>query len=143
MWNDKVGLYEGLGDLRFTVTAPRGVEFQQDVLIVVDDYILVVVGHHNLDRPFLLLGDGLGFDAGLNLAVDEVLDESSDILLCQLLALVEWEFLVLAGFLDGEGGPFVDFEVEVASVGAERFGVDGGKADGALVLLGDGFEFGG
>lgn len=125
------------------MAAPWGVEFQQDVLVIVDDNVFVVVCNDDLDGTFLLFWDRLGFDAGLDLAVNEVLDESTDVLLGQLLALVEGEFLVLDGFLDGESGPFIDFEVEVAGVGAEGLGVDGGEADGSLVLFGHGLQFSG
>lgn len=137
------GKGKGKRDIRFAVAAPWGIEFQQDVLVLVNDNVFIVVCHHDLNGTFLLFRDGLGFDAGLDLAVNEVLDESTNVLLGQFLALVEGEFLVLDGFLDGEGGPFVDFEVEVAGVGAEGFGVDGGEADLALVLLGDRLQFGG
>ena len=57
-----------------------------------------------------------------------------------LLALVEGEFLVFDGFLDGESGPFVGLEVEIACVGAKGLSVDGGEIDLAFVLLGDGFQ---
>lgn len=46
--------------------------------------------------------------------------------MCKLLALVKGEFLVLDGLLNREGGPLVDFKVEVTGVGTECLGVDGG-----------------
>lgn len=118
------------------MAAPWCVEFEEYVVLIVDDDVFVIVGNDHLDVTFLLLGDGLRFDAGLHLAVNELLDECGHVVVGELLALVEGEFLVLHGFLDGEGGPFVDFEVQVAGVGAEVFGVDGCEAEGSFVFLG-------
>ena len=53
----------------------------------------------------------------------------------ELLALVKGELLVLDSLLDGKGWPLVHFKVEVTGMGAKRFGVNGGEADGSLVLL--------
>lgn len=92
------------------------------------------MGHNNLDRSFLLLGDGLRLDAWLNFAVDKVLDEFSDVVVCDLLRLVIWEFQVLHGFLNREGGEFISFKVEVPGMGTEGFGVNDSKVHFTLVL---------
>lgn len=123
------------GCLRFAVTAPWCIVLEKDVVLVVDDYIFVVVGDNDLDVAFLLFGNGLGFDAGLHLAVNEFLDECTHVIMGEFLALIEGEFLVLHGLLDGESGPLVHFQVQVTSVGAERFGVNGREAKRSLVLL--------
>ena len=57
-----------------------------------------------------------------------------------LFALVEGEFLVLDGFLNGECGPLVGFKVEITGVGAKGLGVDGSQIDLAFVLLRDGLQ---
>ena len=75
--------------------------------------------YDDLDAALLLLRNRLALDTWRNLAVDKVLDESADIIMCEFLALVKGELLVLDGLLDGEGGPFVDFKVEVSGVGTE------------------------
>lgn len=111
--------WNGVVYVRFAVTAPWGVEFEKDVFLVIEDDIFVVVGDHDLDGSLLLLWDGLRLDAGLDLAINKVLDEGSDSLFGQFLALVEREFLVLNGFLDSESWPFVNFEVQVAGVSTE------------------------
>lgn len=98
------------------------------------------MGYNNLDGALLLLGDRFRLDAWLNLAVNKVLNESSDILLGQLLALIKGVFLVLDSLLDREGGPFVNFKVQVTCVSAECFGVDGCEANGAFVLFRDWLE---
>lgn len=105
--------------VRFAVTAPRGVEFEKNVLLVIENDIFVIVGDHNLHRSLLLLWDGLRLDTGLHLAINEILDKISDSFLGQFLALVEGELLVLDGFLDSESGPFVDFKIQIACVSAE------------------------
>lgn len=92
------------------------------------------MGHNNLDRAFLRLGNGLRLDARLNFAVDKVLDEFSNVVVCNLLGLVIWEFQILHGFLDREGGEFISFKVKVPGVGTEGFGVNDSKVHFTLVL---------
>lgn len=132
-----------LGRKSLAVSAPRRVELEKDILLVVDDEILVVLRNDDSDGAVLLLGYGLGLDARLDLACNEILDEFSNGLLGESLdasLLAKWELLVLLGVLDRKGGPVADFQIEVASVLAERLGVDGGEVDSALVLLGDRLE---
>lgn len=128
------------GNLRLAVTAPRGVELEENILLVVDHKLLVRVGNDNSDRTFLSLGNGLRLDARLNLAVQDVLDELADILSLELLVLVIRILGVLGGVLDGEGRELFGVKVEVSSVGAEHGSVDSGNVDGTLVLLSDGLE---
>ncbi len=119
------------------MAAPRGIKFYKNVLFVVNNDILVVVGHHDLNITLLLLGNILGLDAGIELASHEIIDELANVFRRELLALVKGELLVLDGLLDCKGGPFASFEVEVLGVGAKGFGIDGGEADGTLVFLSD------
>ena len=128
------------GGVRFAVAAPRGIELKEDILLIVLDNLIVVMRHHDRDRAVLLLGHGLALDARLDLAGHVFVDKRTHVLLRELLGLVEGELLVLGHVLDGEGGPLVDLEVQVAGVGAEGAGVDGGEVDLALVLLGDGLQ---
>ena len=122
------------------MSAPWGVELDKNILVVVDDNILVVVGNDGGDRAFLGLRDRLGLDAGLNLAVEDILHELGDVLLDNLLVLVVGELGVCLGVLDGEGGPLGGVEVQVSTVGTERLCVNGGHVKGTLVLLGDGLQ---
>lgn len=128
------------------VTAPGGVELEEDVLLVVDDEVLVALGDDDGGTGLLLLGDGLALDAGLNLALDELLNERADSLGGDVLGgalLGEGVLLVLGDVLDGKGGPGADLEVQVAGVLAEGGSVDGSEVDLAAVLLGNGLEVGG
>jgi hypothetical protein len=118
------------------VTTPRSVELNENILGVVEDNILVGMSDHDSDSVLLLLGNGLRFDAGRQLAIDEVLDERHNLLLGELVAL-ERVFLVLSDFLDGKSGEGVGGEIEVAGMGAESFGVNDGHVQLALVLLGN------
>ena len=127
---------------RFAVTAPWGVEFNQDILGVIENNVLVVVSHNDSDWPIVLFGDSLALDGGLDLAGDKVINERADIFLGELLALVVRELLVLGNVLDGEGGPLVSLEVEVSGVGTERFGVNGSEVNSTLVFLSDRLEGG-
>ncbi len=127
-------------NVRFAVAAPWGVELDQDVLVLVHDDVVVVVRHNHMYGPVLLLRNGLGLDAWLDLAVDEVLDELANLLRGELLLLIERELLVLDRLLDGEGGPLVNLEVQVAGMGAKRLRVDDCEVDGTLVFLCDVFQ---
>ena len=97
--------------------------------------------HNHLDAALLRLRDRFALDTRRDLAVNKVLHESTNLIMRDLFALVEGEFLVLDSLLDSEGGPFVGFEVQVARVGSKGLGVDGGDVELAFVFLGDGLEF--
>lgn len=127
-------------DLRFAVSAPGRIEFKKNILVVVDDNLIVIMSHNNLDGAFLLLGNGLRFDAWLNFAVDKVLDEFSDVVVRDLLVLVVGEFQVLHSFLNRKGGEFIGFKVQVSGVGPEGFGVNDSKVYFALVFDCEGFK---
>lgn len=129
-----------MDNLRLAVAAPRGIELQQDVLVIVDDEILVRVRHDDGHGALLGLRDRLRLDAGLNLAIENVLDELANILGLDLLGLVVGILGVLLGVLDGKGRELFGVKVKVAGVGTEHLGVNGGDVDGTLVLLGDGLE---
>lgn len=122
------------------MTAPRSVELNEDVLVVVEDDILVVVGDDGGDGAVVGLGNGFRLDAGLDLTSEEVVDELANLLLGDLGLLVVGELLVLLGALDSESGPGADLQVKVTSVLAEGLGVDGGEVDRALVLESEGLE---
>ena len=89
-----------------------------------------------MNGPFLFLGDGFRFDTWLDLSVYEVLNVGVNFCLGDLLVLRVGVFLVVGGVLDGEGGPFVDFEIQISCVRSERFGVNGSEADYPFVFLG-------
>ena len=131
------------GLLRFAVTAPRSVKFEKNIVLIVQNNLFVVIGHNDLDRALLLLRNRLRLDAGVDLAVDEVLDKCANVVVCELLVLAKRIFLVLGRLLDGESWPFAIFQVQVTSVCAESLGVNGGEADDTLVLLCERLEFSG
>ena len=91
------------------MTAPRGVELEEYVFVVVHNDVFVVVGYNNLNGAFLLLWDRLRLDAWLDLSIDEILDERTNVFLGELLSLVERVLLILDGFLDGESRPLANF----------------------------------
>lgn len=121
------------------MTAPGCVELNQDILLVVHDDLLVVLGDNDGNRAVLLLRNGLRLDAGLNLAGNEVVDESADGCSGDLSAS-EGELLVLGGVLNSESGPLADLKVQVAGVLAESLGVDGSDVELAFDLLGNRLE---
>lgn len=125
-----------LGSKSLAVTAPGGIELKENVLVVVHNNILVVLGDDDVDRAGLRGGDLLRLDAWGDLASSKVADELLDGSLADLLGLVEGELGVLGSFLDGESRPLL-LEVEVGSVGTEGGSINGGKVDLALELLGN------
>jgi hypothetical protein len=50
------------------MSAPGGVEFNQDVLVIVKHNVLVIMGHDNGDRTILRLRDRFRLDARLDVA---------------------------------------------------------------------------
>jgi hypothetical protein len=94
------------------------------------------VCYDNGDRTLLFLWNRLRLDAGLQFAINKVLDECADSLLCELVAL-EWVFLVLDSLLDGKCGPTVCRKVEVTGMGTKCLCIDGGQVDLALIFLGN------
>ena len=135
-----------LGGEGLAVSAPGGVELKKNVLVVVDDEVLVALGDNHGGTRLLLLGNRLALDAGLNLALNELLNESADSLLADVLGgtlLGVRELLVLGDVLDGESGPGADLKVKVAGVLAESGSIDGSEVDLSAVLLSDGLQVGG
>jgi hypothetical protein len=135
-----------LGGEGLAVSAPGGVELEENVLVVVNNEVLVALGDDHGGTRLLLLGNRLALDAGLDLATNKLLNESADSLLADVLSgtlLGEGVLLVLGDVLDGERGPGANLEVEVAGVLAESGSVDGSEVDLSAVLLSDGLQVGG
>lgn len=135
-----------LGREGLAVSAPGGVELKKNILVVVDNEVLVALGDDHGGTRLLLLGNRLALDAGLNLALNKLLNESADSLLADVLGgtlLGEGVLLVLGDVLDGEGRPGADLEVKVAGVLTESGSVDGSEVDLSTVLLSDGLQVGG
>lgn len=130
-------LYE---NLRLAVSAPGSVKFDQDILLVVNDNLLVVAANNNSNRSLLSLGDGLGLEARVNLAVKDVLDEFADILGIDLLVLVVRVLGVLGSVLDSESRELLGLKVEVASVSAEELSIKGNNVNSSTVALSNGTE---
>jgi hypothetical protein len=124
------------GCLRLAVAAPRGVEFDEDILGVVEDNVFVRVSDNDGHGGFLLFWDRLRLDAGLEFAVHEIFDKSANLLLGKLVA-VKGVFLVLDGLLNGERWERIGGEVQIGGVGTKCFGIDNGHIDLASVLLCD------
>lgn len=92
--------------IRFTVSTPRGVELQKNILGIVQNNILVGMSDNNRDRAFLFLWNGFGFDARCNLAVNKILDKGANFV-CGQGAAFKGELLVLDRVLNGESGPLI------------------------------------
>ena len=128
-------------DLRLAVAAPRGIEFKQDILVIVNDKILVAMAHDNGDRTLLCLGNRLRLDTRINLPVKNILNKFANILGVHLLRLIIGVSSILGGLLDSESRKLLWFQVKVASVGTKQFGIEGDDVDFTTVLLRNRAEF--
>lgn len=122
------------------MTTPRCVELDENILLIVNDNLLVVVGDDGGDRAVIVLGDSLALDARLQLTRDNIIHKLGNIGLGDGLGLVEGELLVLGDMLDSESGPLASLKVEIAGVGAKGLCVDGSEVDDTSVLLRDRLE---
>lgn len=121
------------------VTAPWSVEFDEDVLGVVEDDLVVLGANNNLDGAVVLRGDLSGLERGLESASGElggpVLDgrEGRNNTRHGVLGST-------LDVLDDESGPVVHLEVESLGVVGVLDSVDPDEVDLALVLLGNGLD---
>lgn len=127
-------------DLRLAVTTPGGVKLDQNILLIVDNNVLIVVCNNGSHRSIVLFGYGLRLDARLNLTSQEIVNKLANMLLGELSALLERELLILGCVLNGESGPFTDFEVQILCMLTKSLCVDGGNVDLSLMLCGNGLE---
>lgn len=79
------------------MSAPWCVKLKKNILVIVDNELLVSVGHDDGDRTFLSLGNGFRLDARVNLAIKNVLNERANLLGGNILGLVPRELGVLLG----------------------------------------------
>lgn len=119
------------------MTAPRSVELEQDILVVINDKLLVATAHDHSDWTLLGLGNRLRLDARLNLAINDIFYELANFLGVNLLGLVVGVLGVLGGILNGESGEDLRLQVEVAGVSTKEFSVEGNDVDLSAVLGSD------
>lgn len=124
-------------DLLLAVAAPRGIVLNKNVFVILDHKILVVVANNDRDRSLLCLRNRLGLDAGLNLSIENALDERADVLSIDFLGLVKRVLGVLRRVLDGERWELLGVKVEGSGVSTKRFGIDRGDVNCSPVLLGN------
>jgi len=122
------------------VATPRSVELHKNILFVVYDNVLVVVGDNGNNRSIVLLRNWLRLNARLDLTSKKVIDEFGNVLFTKLGALLERKLLVLGCILNGKGRPFADLKVQVLSVLSEGLGVNSRNVNLSLVLCGNGLE---
>jgi len=122
------------------VTAPWCIELEEDILLVIENLSLVVVGNDDGDGTILVLRNGLRLDGRLDLAGNKVINELGDASKVDLLGLVIGVLGVLANVLDSEGGPLANLKVQVTTVLAESLSINGSEVDDTLVLLSEGLE---
>jgi hypothetical protein len=115
------------------VSTPWGVEFEENILVVVQNNFVVVLSDNNLDRVIVLLGNGLALDASLDVSTNKVVNKLGNGLDIESVVLAEGELLVLDCILDGESREAIGLQVQVSSVSTESLSVNGSEAELALV----------
>ena len=122
------------------MTAPWSVELEENILLVIENLGLVVVGNDDGDGTILVLRNGLRLDGRLDLAGNKVVNKLGNASKVDLLGLVVGVLGVLANVLDSEGGPLANLKVQVTTVLAESLSINGSEVDDTLVLLSEGLE---
>jgi len=85
---------------------PRSIEFDEDILGVVEDNVVVGVCNDNGDWAFLFLRDGFALDTRFHGSIEVTGDKGLNIGSRDVLRLVIGKFLILLNILDGKRRPF-------------------------------------
>jgi len=85
---------------------PRSIEFDEDILGVVENNVVVGLCDDNGDWAFLFLRDGFTLDAGFHRSIEVTGNKGLNIGSRDILSLVIREFLILLNILDRKRGPF-------------------------------------
>jgi hypothetical protein len=121
------------------VTTPRSKELDQDVLLLVTQDLVPLVGNKVEDRSVVGGRNSLRLDTRLNLSSGESLDKLLDRSLTNSLG--QWELGTFGQILNYESGPRVSGEVQGFTVFDELDGVDVDERNFTLVLLGQRSQF--
>lgn len=121
------------------VTAPGSIHLEEDVLALVHNELVELLGHDDLDGLVVLGRNVLGLEGGSDLTRSIVIHESLDLLLGDLLGLVKGILGTGVNVLDRESGPLL-LQAEVTGVGTVLGRVNVDKVDLALVLLSHGLD---
>ena len=128
------------GGKALAVTAPGGVELNEDVLAVIIDDIIEALPDNVVDRVVLGRRNDLALELRFDFACNVLLDPVGDTISSDLLALSVGVLELLLQVLDDEGGPLDFHEVKGAGVVTELDGVNPDEVDLRLVFSGDGLD---
>jgi hypothetical protein len=107
----------------------RELTFNENILGIIKNDILVVMGNDNGYRAILRFWDRLALNAWLYLSSIEVINEGANRLSGDFFSLLIWELLVLDGILDSESWPLANFQVEIAGMLSEGLSINSGEVD--------------
>ena len=122
------------------MSAPWSVELDKDILGVVVDNLVELLGNEDNNGLILSLRDGCALDGRLERSINELLYEWSNSPGGEGDALVEGVLELLGDILDDECGPFALEEVHGFAVLGELDGINPDKVDFALERLGETLE---
>lgn len=122
------------------MATPGSVELDEDILAIVEDDLIKLLRDQNEDASILRSRNFLAPEGWLQFASEVVLDERANGFGSGVDILGKRVLELLGDILDNECGPLELLKVHSLGVLVEAVGVNPGKVDLALVLLGDGLE---
>lgn len=114
-------------NIRFTMSTPRCIEHQKNILIIVYYDVFISMGHDNGHRSNLFFRNRLRFNAWFNFFIKDILNELRDIFFGYLFALVIWKLLVSDGVLDSECRKDLWIKIKITSMVTKCVCIDRGN----------------
>ena len=146
-WSNQISMSRSLkstdSTLRFAMTAPWSIELDQNIFLVVKHDVFVVLRNNHHHRSFLLLRDGLGLDAGFDLAINVVLHELAHLLFGEVPLRSKGNFWFLTVSWMAKAGHLPTSRFRFPACAPKCFGVNCCKINLALVLLSERLELSG
>ena len=119
---------------------PGGIQFQEDILLVIVDNFFEVLPNEDDNRLILSGRNRLALELGLKFTIDKLSNPSLDSLSREIFALIVRVFELLLDVLDDESGPFGLTKIESLGVVTELEGVDPNKVHLLLIFSGHRFD---
>jgi len=124
----------------FAVATPSSIEFNKDVLIVIEHDLLEGLSNDSVDGLILEFGNWLALERRLKVASEVLLDPCQNKIRGKFLGLIKRVLELLRKILDNKGRPVGLHEIESATVVTEFDGVNGDKIHLGLEFLGNGSD---
>jgi hypothetical protein len=108
---ESLGSLVVVGSQSLAVTAPGGVELNEDLFVRIDDVVFPAFSDHNLNGLVVSFGDRSRLQEGLNLSTIDFLDEGSQVVNSHFLRIVSVLGLLAAEEEDLGGGRSINSQI--------------------------------